>query len=174
MNPHVRAAGIANARADVIVLDAVFCHQTDARANTVAVALRSDCPDEQPVVGGWADIPQDSQWPIELRQNHVDAAIVVQVSKGRAAVHASLGKHHSSRGGDLGEIEVAEIRKDDVGLRYGGTQTAFSVHHVAAGGEEVLVAVVIEVVNSVAPSGFRPRSARHTARECDLLKTHLT
>src|SRR5207244_4029985 len=112
--------------------------------------------------------------PLQLPQNHVGATNVVPLSKGRAAVHASPDKHHSSRGGDLGEIQVAEIRKDDVGLRYGGTQTAFSVHHVAAGGEEVLVAVVIEVVNSVAPSGFRPRSARHTARECDLLKTHLT
>jgi len=67
MSAHVRAAGIADARADGIVLDVIFGHQMNARANTIAVALRSDRPDEQPVIGCRADVAQDAQGPIEVR-----------------------------------------------------------------------------------------------------------
>src|SRR6266849_394106 len=135
MNAHIRTAGIADAGIDGIVLDAVLRHQTNARADAVAVALRSYGPDEQPVIGCWAHVAQDSQRPIEFRKYHVDAAIVVQVAKGCAAVHTSPGKRHAGLGSDIRELLIAQIREDNVGLRYGGTQTAFSIHHVATGRE---------------------------------------
>ena len=56
MNAQVGTAGITDARADGIILDAVFGDQTNARSNTIAVALRSDCPDEQPVIRCQADV----------------------------------------------------------------------------------------------------------------------
>src|SRR5712692_7965400 len=174
MNAYIGAAGIAAAGADGIVLDTVFREQTDARADTVAVALRSYGPDEQPVIGGRADVVKDSQWPIEFRKNHVDAAIVVQVTKGSTAVHASPGKRPTGLGGDVRELLIAQIREDNVGLRYGGAQTAFGIHHVAADGKEILAAVVIEVVKHVAPPGLRQRGVRHAAREGDFLEAHLT
>ena len=86
MNAHVGTAGITDARTDGIVLDAVFRSQTNARSNPIAIALRSDCPDEQPVIGRRADVAQDAQWPIEFRQNHINAAIVVQIAEGCAPV----------------------------------------------------------------------------------------
>src|SRR5882672_6591263 len=173
MNAHVRAAGIPTAGVYGIVLYAVFRDQTDARANTIAVALCSDRPDKQPVVGCWADIAQNAQRPIELGENHVDAPIVVQVAKSRTAVHASPGKRHPGRGRDVGELSIAQIRKDDVALRNGGVETAFGIHHVAADGEEVFATVIVEVVNSVAPPGLGQGSVRQTACEGDLLETRL-
>ena len=44
---------------------------------------------------------------------------------------------------------------------------------MAAGGEQVLASVVIEVINSVAPSGLRERGVRHSARKSNLLEAHL-
>jgi len=86
----------------------------------------------------------------------------------------SRGKCHTCRGRDVRELQLAEIHKDNVGLRYGGVQTAFSIHHVAASGEQVLAAVVIEVVNPVTPPRLRQRSVSNAASECDLLEAHLT
>src|SRR5216684_7960228 len=96
MNAHVRTAGITTPGANGIVLDAILRQQTDARAYAVAVAFRSYRPNEQPVIGGRTDVVKDSQRPIEFSENHIDAAIVVQVPKGSAAVHASSGKRHTS------------------------------------------------------------------------------
>ncbi len=56
MNAHVGTAGITDARADGIVLDAVFRDQANARSNAITVALPSDCPDEQPVIRCRADV----------------------------------------------------------------------------------------------------------------------
>src|SRR5258708_40290607 len=98
MNPHIRTAGITAAGANSIVLDAVLRHQTDACAHTVAVAFRSYGPNEQPVIGGRTVFVKVSQRSIELRENHIDAAIVVQVTKCCAAVKASPAKLPTSPG----------------------------------------------------------------------------
>ncbi len=135
MNPHIRTAGITAAGANSIVLDAVLRHQTDACAHTVAVAFRSYGPNEQPVIGGRTDVVKDSQRSIEFSENHIDAAIVVQVTKRCAAVNASPGKRRTSPGRDVSKLLIAQIREDNVGLRHSGAQAAFGIHHMAAGGE---------------------------------------
>ena len=53
-------------------------------------------------------------------------------------------------------------------------QAALSIHHVAAGGEQILASIVIEVIDPVAPPGLRQRGMRHPARKGDLLEAHLT
>ncbi len=135
MNPHIRTAGITAAGANGIVLDAVLRHQTDARADTVAIALTSYGTDNQPVIWGRTDVVKDSQRSIEFSENHIDAAIVVQVTERCAAVHASPGKRRTSPGRDVSKLLIAQIREDNVGLRHSGAQAAFGVHHVAASGE---------------------------------------
>src|SRR5216684_6502832 len=134
MNAHVRTAGITTPGANGIVLDAILRQQTDARAYAVAVAFRSYGPNEQPVIGGRTDVVKDSQRSIEFSENHIDAAIVVQVSKRCAAVNASPGKRRTSPGRDVSKLLIAQIREDNVGLRHSGAQAAFGVHHVAASG----------------------------------------
>ncbi len=91
MNPHIRTAGVAAAGANGIVLDAVLRDQADARADAVAVAFRSYGPNEQPVIGGRTDVVKDSQRPVEFSEDHVHAAIIVQVPKGSALRRVTPG-----------------------------------------------------------------------------------
>src|SRR5438552_14926204 len=98
MNAHVGTAGITDARADGIVLDAVFRDHTNARSNPITIALRSDCPNEQPVIGRRAGVVQDAQRPIEFRENRINPANVVQITEGRASVYASPRKRTACRG----------------------------------------------------------------------------
>lgn len=79
MNAQVRAAGIPNACSDGVVLGVILSLQTNEGTDAVAVALRSDGADEQPVVGTGLNISQDAQRAIELPENHINAAIVVQI-----------------------------------------------------------------------------------------------
>src|SRR5437667_5049532 len=114
MNAHIRTAGVAATGANGIVLGAVLRHQTDTRADAVAVAFRSYRPDEQPVIGGRTDIVKDSQRPIEFSENHIDSAIVVQVTERCAAMHASPGKRRTSPGRDVSKLPMSQIREDNV------------------------------------------------------------
>ncbi len=89
-------------------------------------------------------------------------------------MYASTGKRDTRRGRDIGELLFAQIREDDIGLWNRGAQTALSIHHVAAGGEQIFASIVIEVVNPVAPPGFRQRGVRNSARKSDLLEARPT
>src|SRR5260370_6937453 len=109
MNPHIRTASIASAGADGIVLDAVLRHQADARADAVAIALSSYGPNEQPVIGGRTDVVKDSQRPVEFSEDHVHAAIVVQVPKASAAVHASPGTCRTHPRPDVSNLPMSPI-----------------------------------------------------------------
>src|SRR5580704_4100396 len=127
----------------------------DLCAKAHAVAACADESQEKPVPAGCADVSKQLYGFVETGDHGINAACVEDVSEGRAAMGAGNLEGRAGVGTGIFELAVAEVAKDGVGLGVGlgGDGLLDVIHHVGAGDEEVLPAIVVEVVGAVAPAG---------------------
>src|ERR1700716_3120343 len=96
--------------------------------------------------------------------NCVDASIAIEISERRATVSAKLLEVLSGRRAYIQKAKIAQVRQHLVRLPglAAGEQLGVVVD-CTAGGEQILMTVVIEVENSVAPTGGSQRLAPQPA-----------
>src|SRR5450432_2250740 len=101
MDSFVRRADVSHGCGDVVELDAPgTTSQLDSRPNTIAVAGAAFGVDQDPVIGTWRRIEQNGRGLADGRDNYIDAAVIIQVREGAAAMSARdlegwscLGRH---------------------------------------------------------------------------------
>ena len=99
------------------------------------------------------DVVEKLDLPAKHSDHHVDASIIIEVSKGHAAVSRLDLKIWSGRGTDVLKLGVAEVSEDGIRFRVAARWDEFAdvVHHVGPGDKQVLPAIVVEVEHAVAP-----------------------
>ncbi len=129
--------------------------------HAVAVAALTDGFHRQPAVRRRARVPPHLDALVERAHDRIDAPVAVQVAEGRAAVGRALrGEIGAGRRRGVRELEAAEVREHQVRLAHLLPELTVRIHHVAAGHEQVLAPVVVEVDDRVAPAGARERERR--------------
>ena len=156
VNARVAGTRVADGRCRFVPLGATISGDDfDLRAKTHAVAACADEAQQKPMLALCTGVTEKFDGLVETGDDGVDASGVEDVAKGRAAMCAGNLEAGPCAGTDVLKLAVAEIAEDGVGLRVGlrGDGLLNVVHDVGASDEEVLPAVIVEVVNAVAPTG---------------------
>src|SRR5215475_5547018 len=120
MRANVARRGITYAGRDVIELNvAVACDQFDLRAYAVAVALHSEEPYGQPMVLACRFVAKQFCRLIQRGRDDVDAAVVVEIREGAAAMSAFDLEVGAGFARGFQEHAGARAREDAVRLAVG-------------------------------------------------------
>src|SRR6201998_259059 len=166
VNAGVAGTGIAHGCRRFVPLGvAVGSGNADLRAKAHAVTARADEAQEKPMLARSADIAKELDGLVETGDDGVDAAGVEDVPKGRAAMCTGDLDGVSGAGADVLALAVAEIAEDGIGLRVGlgGDGLLNVVHDIGTSDKEILPAIVVKVVNAVAPAGHAVGELTDTA-----------
>ena len=83
----------------------------------LTVAAGSAQPNRQPVPGARGDVVKQLHGTIERSDNHIDAAVVIEIGKGRPVVKGRLLEVRSGAGRDVLESPPSDIAENAVGQR---------------------------------------------------------
>src|SRR6185436_18349852 len=113
----VRGAGVAHGGRLVVVLDAsgLTC-QFDGYADAVAVALAAFQSELEPVPAARRDVVQDFRRLPYHRNDHVDAAVVVEVTEGASPVRPGALHGRSGLGRHVAEATLPDALEQGVRL----------------------------------------------------------
>ena len=91
---------------------------------------------------------------VQHRDDHVDVAVIVEVSESDSTVRGVLRKIGAGAGTHILKLAVAQIAKDRIRLRVLalGNQAADIVENIGARHKQVLPAIVVEVDDPVSPA----------------------
>ena len=145
MHPRIVLRQIARSGGALVLLPVAARDHLDLRADSVAIALVPDQLHRNPVVRRRRDIVQQKSRAAQVHDEDVDLAVVVVVGEGGAAAHALHVEEWTRRERHVLELPVPHIAEHRVLLRNHVDQPA--VHD-----EDVVAAVVVEIVRSGAPA----------------------
>src|ERR1035437_839737 len=112
----------------------------------------------QPVPAAGRDVVEQLRRTVQGGDHDIDEAIVVEIGKRRPVVHGGLLEVRSGAGGNILEAPSFEVAKDPVRQRGVAPDVTVQVGEVRQGKEQVLPAVVVEVVHAEAPAGQLARA----------------
>jgi len=166
VDPRVAGSRVTGAGGRLIVLaPAIACGHSDLRPDSHPVALCASQFEQQPVVLVIRNVMKQLRGAAQLGYDQIDAAIVIEIAIRQTAMGRGAHKIRSGGGAYVFEPPVSQIAEDRVRLRVmkmpgHGVDV---VHDVAAGHEQVLPAVVIQIGGAIRPAGHFPRQAGEPA-----------
>jgi hypothetical protein len=144
------------------------------RADPIAIAAMAAEPDGQVVIAGGRDVAEDGGALADAADHDIDPSVTIEIAEGRAAMPGSSLKIISRKVADIDEAASARVCQYAVGLA--GAALRESLHVVVDGsarGEQVFVAIVVEVEDSGAPAGEGEGSAASPAGIGDVREERL-
>ncbi len=118
MQSRILCGLITHAAFALVVKNEVRSRYLDSRADTIAIGLRTDQRDFQPVIGVSPVIPQQlRRLPIVIHEN-VEIAIVVEVADRRSAAHPRQQKSGPNRSLTFSKIPCPLLRNISFGSAY--------------------------------------------------------
>jgi hypothetical protein len=166
VNPRIARAGVAHGCGRFIPLrETVWSGYPDLRAKAHSVAARADEVNENPMLARGADVTKELDWLLKAADDDVDTTSVEDITERRAAMCTGDLKRSAGTGTDVLEFAAAKIAKDAIWFRVGLRRDSllYVVHYVGARDEEILPAVVVEIVDAVAPAGHPIRELAKAA-----------
>ena len=154
----------------MVVLRSGLSHYLDASANAIAIRFHSVQSNVEPVSEVGAAVHPQLCGLIEAGCNNVDAAITVEVAEGAAAMTCRGGLSESGFSGERLPFSArTEIAEDNVGfseLVAGRPDRG----DLSARDEEVLPAVVVEIIKGRPEAGHAHAECAHAAGRGGLSK----
>src|SRR6185437_5166242 len=119
-----------------------------------SVRLRSDALDLQPIVLALGVVAEEGRTLVDVDDDHINVAVVVEVSEGRASTAAGEVQIWAAICRDIDELARSLVLVDDLALFVGEVEV-FGVNfrkHVAVRHKDVSPAIVIKIKQSHAPA----------------------
>ena len=154
MQPQVVLRIVAAAAADFLPLLAVGGDEAHQRADGVAVRLRAHELQRHPMALAGLIEAEEIGRVVQVVDDDVDVAVVVEVGKGGAAAGLRRRHRRAELLGDVGEAPVAEVAIDDFALLVAGF--GLELPHlgidVAVDEEQIEPAIAVEIEEADAPA----------------------
>ena len=170
MPPQHALGQVTRAAARPIRLHPVARFHPHARTDAAAVgpaASRSPHFDLQPVAGPAPVAPQQLDAAVVVRDQDIEAAVIVKVAAGGAAADLRDGKRCAGLAPDLIEAAVAAVAEEKVALGIGqvALQQLDVVVHVPVGDEGILQPVIVHVKEEEAEAQRQKARGAKAGRE---------